>query len=304
MGDLTAGDGVTIEWFGCATFRITTPGQTLFFDSYLDKVPGVPPAGLTTAEVERADFVFVSHAHFDHVHGADVIADRTGAVVVGNYETAHLMRSCGVPEEQIIVTAGGDTIDCGDGVTVRSLPSQHSCLYASASADSSEACLGDLGMSVQERRGREAGIFGLTVNLSDDVNGWFAEAGGSVSTYDGGQLAYVLQTPTVSVLISASSGYWAGIFEQLRPDVAILAAAGRPNIDGEPHQGSLADFLVDQVELLGRPRTILCHHDPLLPPLLNGVDVTEAERRLRQTLGADRYLELAYGTPVTLARSR
>src|SRR5918997_6151540 len=111
MGDLTAGDGVTIEWFGCATFRITTPGQTLFFDSYLDKVPGVPPAGLTTAEVERADFVFVSHEHFDHVHGADVIADRTGAVVVGNYETPHLMRSCGVPEEQIIVTAGGGTND-------------------------------------------------------------------------------------------------------------------------------------------------------------------------------------------------
>jgi hypothetical protein len=80
--------------------------------------------------------------------------------------------------------------------------------------------------------------------------------------------------------------------------VAILAAAGRPNVDGEPYQGSLADFLVEQAELLGRPKVILCHHDPLLPPLLDAIDVTEAEQRLRALLGEDRYLVLEYGRGV------
>ena len=292
MSTVSDDPALTIEWFGCATFRVHVQGMTLFFDSYLDKLPGVPPGGLTTSEVDRADFVFVSHAHFDHVHGADVIARRTGAVVVGNHETAHLMRDCGVPDDQIIATAGGDT--------VRALPSQHSCLFASASGDSSQACLGDLGMSVQDRRAREALLFDLLPNVSDEVLHWFDRAEGQVSTRDGGQLTYLLESPVGSLLVSASSGCWLGIVERLRPDVAILAAAGRPNVDGEPYQGSLADFLVEQAELLGRPRVILCHHDPLLPPLLDAIDVTEAEVRLRDLLGDDRYLTLSYSDPVTL----
>ncbi|HEX5945263.1 MAG TPA: hypothetical protein VFY82_03260, partial [Acidimicrobiales bacterium] len=57
-------------------------------------------------------------------------------------------------------------------------------------------------------------------------------------------------------------------------------------------------FLVEQAELLGRPRVILCHHDPLLPPLMPAVDVTEAEQRLRDLLGPDRYHTLSYGQTV------
>ena len=42
----------------------------------------------------------------------------------------------------------------------------------------------------------------------------------------------------------------------LRPDVAILAAAGRGNIDGEPIQGSLAEFMAREADLL-RPRRVI-----------------------------------------------
>jgi L-ascorbate metabolism protein UlaG (beta-lactamase superfamily) len=289
---------LSVEWFGCATFRVRTGSSTLFFDTYLDKAPDVPPAGLTSAEVDEADFLFISHAHFDHVLGADTIARATGATVVGNYETAHLMEANAVPPEQVLAVAGGETVDCGDGVRVRVLPAQHSCLFASASGDSGSACLGDLGVSAQARRDRTAAIFDLIPTLSEPTRAFFDGAHGHASSRDGGQLAYLLEGPDGSLLVSASSGYWRGILADLRPDVAILAAAGRPNVDGEPHQGSLADFLVEQAELLGRPAVILCHHDPLLPPFMPAVDVTEAERRLRDLVGADRYLTLAYGEPV------
>ena len=66
----------TIEWFGTTTFRVHTGGPVLFFDAYLDRVPGLDPVGLSTAEVAEADFVFVSHAHFDHLYGADALARR------------------------------------------------------------------------------------------------------------------------------------------------------------------------------------------------------------------------------------
>lgn len=290
---------VTIEWFGCATFRVRAGELTLFFDTYLDKAPGVPSAGLQVAEVDRADFLFISHAHFDHVYGADTIAKATGATVAGNYETARLMRANGVPEDRIIATAGGDTIDCGRGVTVRALPSQHSCLYAASSPDSGQACLGDLGITAQERQARVQGLFGLLPSLSDETRGYFDLAVGSTSTYDGGQLAYLLRSPAGSLLVTASSGYWRGIFEPLRPDVAILGATGRPNLDGEPYQGSLADFLAEEAALLGHPEVIFCHHDPLLPPLAGATDITDAETRLRDIPG-QRCRRLEYGVPAAV----
>jgi L-ascorbate metabolism protein UlaG (beta-lactamase superfamily) len=295
---MTTSTTLSVEWFGCATFRVRVGSSTLFFDTYLDKAPGVPSAGLSTADVDAADFVFISHAHFDHVLGADTIAKATGATVVGNYETAHLMAANGVPASQLLPVAGGETVDCGGGVTVRVLPAQHSCLFAAAVPGSGSACLGDLGVSAQERRERTAAIFDLLPTLSDPLGRFFGDAHGHASPRDGGQLAYLLQCPRGSLLVSASSGHWTGIFAGLRPDVAILAAAGRPNVDGEPHQGSLSDFLVEQASLLGRPKVILCHHDPLLPPLMPALDVSDAERRLRDLLGSDRYLTLCYGEPV------
>src|SRR5215510_9022566 len=126
---------LTVEWFGCATFRVRTGTATLFFDTYLDKAPGVPPAGLAAADVDEADLLFISHAHFDHVLGADTIALATGATVVGNHETAHLLAANGVPDDQILAVSGGETVDCGGGVTVRVLPALHSCLFAAAATD-------------------------------------------------------------------------------------------------------------------------------------------------------------------------
>ena len=107
----------TLEWFGTATFRVRHAGLDLFFDAYLDRLPGLEPVGLSTAEVDRADFVFVSHAHFDHLYGADAIALRTGATVVASPESARCLRASGVPEEQLLVVTGGETVQCGPTTT-------------------------------------------------------------------------------------------------------------------------------------------------------------------------------------------
>ena len=54
--------------------------------------------------------------------------------------------------------------------------------------------------------------------------------------------------PRAPLLYQDTSGHWSGILPggDFRPDVAILAAAGRGNIDGEPIQGSLAEFVARQ----------------------------------------------------------
>ena len=293
--------GLQLEWFGCTTFRVRVDGLTLFFDTYVDRPPGLPAVGLAARDVHEADFVFVSHAHFDHMLGVDTIAKATGATVVCSYEVARVLRANGVPDAQILAVSGGEPVDCGHGVRVRPYPSLHSCLFAAASHDSHADCLGDLGVTAQDRAARVDALFELFPSLGADLATWFAGTTAHCSTRDGGQLAYLLEAPEGSVFVNASSGYWSGIVANLRPDVAVLALTGRPNVDGEPHQGSLAQFLVDQVELLKPAQVVLCHHDALLPGLPD-TDTGEALTRLARDAGYARHVGLTYADPVPILR--
>jgi L-ascorbate metabolism protein UlaG (beta-lactamase superfamily) len=293
------GDGTTLEWFGTSTFRIRTKGLTIFFDAYLDRLPGLVPVGLSTREVDEADFVFVSHAHFDHLYGADAVASNTGATIVASPESARCLRTSGVPEEQLLVVTGGETVDCGRGVRVRVLPALHACLFASTDADSGAECLGDLGLSAQTRAAKVAELFTMVAGVPDPVGSALRGMLDRSSTHDGGQLAFLLSTGSGSVLVSGSAGYWRGIFGGLRPDVALLSVAGRPNVDGEPFQGSVARFLTEQVKVLGAGRVALCHHDPLFPGF-PGVDISAVAAALKGESPSIGYLELDYATPLPL----
>ena len=92
------------------------------------------------------------------------------------------------------------------------------------------------------------------------------------------------------------------MYDGLRPDVAILAANGRGNVDGEPFQGSLAEFVVDEVETVKPNTVVLCHHDALLPPVVGPVDVGPIERLLADRAPAADLLRLDYSDPVTVLR--
>ena len=72
----------TLTWLGHATWQLKTDQHTILVDPFLDDSPTAP---LKAADVQ-ADFILVSHGHFDHVADAAKIANRTGAIVVSNYE--------------------------------------------------------------------------------------------------------------------------------------------------------------------------------------------------------------------------
>jgi L-ascorbate metabolism protein UlaG (beta-lactamase superfamily) len=97
--------------------------------------------------------------------------------------------------------------------------------------------------------------------------------GGHSTRGDGGALVFVFDTPEGTILFQDTSGHWSGVLERLAPDVAILAAAGRGNIDGEPIQGSLAEFVARQVSMLQPKRVVLGHHDDWLPGFSTATDM-------------------------------
>jgi L-ascorbate metabolism protein UlaG (beta-lactamase superfamily) len=272
----------TLDWFGCATFRLTVGELVVFLDAYIDRVDGAAGTGLTAGDIDRCDFILVGHSHFDHLWGAERIARRTGATVIGSFETVRVMESAGVPLGQLMPVAGGERIRLAPGLFVSVYPSLHSCVWSHAAMPGSDdVCVGDLGVDYQDRQARLAGLAGFIASLGQDAVGHL-RASDQGARGDGGTLVYLFDTPDGQLFYQDTSGHWSGIVHGLRPDVAIIAAAGRGNIDGEPIQGSLAQFVARQAGLLRPRRVILGHHDDWLPGFSAAVDIAPIRAELER----------------------
>lgn len=85
------------------------------------------------------------------------------------------------------------------------------------------------------------------------------------SHYDGGQLSFnFLIGASKTLFWSGHMGAYDGVVKVLepKPDVAILAVAGRANLNGRPYDGSAAQFMREQIGWLGYPKTVYwCLHD-------------------------------------------
>ena len=275
----------TLDWYGCATFRLRTAGLTIFLDAYVDRAPDAPGTGLTADDIDECDWIVIGHAHFDHLYGAERIMARTNATLIGSYESVRVMEAAGVPAERMICVAGGERVRLSPDVTVSVLPSQHSCVWShSQMAQSGDACLGDLGVTWQEQQERMRGLqtYLRTALAPGAVEHMRASFAGHSPRGDGGALLYLFETPEGSLLFQDTSGHWTGILGGVHPDVAILAAAGRGNIDGEPIQGSLAEFIGRQVGAVRPRRLLFSHHDNWLP----GFSVATEMGPLREAVAA------------------
>ncbi len=255
-----------LDWYGCATFRLTLGEMVIFLDAYIDRVPSAAGPGVRTEEIERADWIVIGHSHFDHLWGAERIAKRTGATIIGSHETVRIMEKEGVPLSQLMAVGGGERVQLSADVTVSVYPSLHSCVWTDKGGmlQPNEVCLGDLGVTYQERQARMQQMMQGLMNLDAGTLSHLKASDQAVRG-DGGSFLYLFETPEGSLLYQDTCGHWSGIMPGLRPDVAILGAAGRGNIDGEPIQGTLAEFVALEVEMLKPRRVILGHHDNWLP---------------------------------------
>ena len=295
----------TLDWYGCATYRLTLPDATgegersdlvVFLDAYLDRVPGAagPQPPLAPDDVERADWIVVGHSHFDHLWGAERIARRTGATIIGSHETVRVMEAQGVPLDQLMPVAGGERVRLSADVSVAVFPSLHSCVWSHIGMKpADEVCLGDLGLFHQERTARFADLFRYLASLGEDARAHL-RAGDQGPRGDGGALVYLFDTPEGTLLYQDTSGHWSGILHNVRPDVAILAAAGRGNVDGEPIQGSLADFVARQVAAVRPRRLLLSHHDDWLPGFSVPTDMGPLRAAIAAAVPGTELLEPGY----------
>jgi len=92
-----------ITWLGHAAFKIEIAGSTVLIDPWLD---GNPAASVTASDITKADIVFVTHDHHDHLGDAFNICKRTKAAFVAASELGDFAQENGV-ENVINLNIGG-----------------------------------------------------------------------------------------------------------------------------------------------------------------------------------------------------
>lgn len=97
---------VTITWLGHSSFALEGEGTRLLIDPYLNDNPASP----IKADKAEADFILLTHGHFDHVTDAPAIAKRTDAKVLAGFEVTEWLKREGVAEDKVIPMNPGGAV--------------------------------------------------------------------------------------------------------------------------------------------------------------------------------------------------
>ena len=117
---------VTVTWAGVTTLLVDDGESSLMTDGFFSR-PGLAEVGLRPLSpsapridgclarmgVDRLEAVLPVHTHFDHVMDTGLVAERTGAKVVGGASAAQVGRGHGLPEERLVVVTPGESITLG-----------------------------------------------------------------------------------------------------------------------------------------------------------------------------------------------
>ncbi len=131
-------DTVAIRWLANANYEFAYKGKVYLFDTYFNRKARSHNVGFTAEQVNRADAVFVSHAHFDHISDVSPVAKQTKAPIIGAEITINEAIRLGVPKEQTVVAKNGDQLKFGDA-TIDIALARHSTIQ-----DGLQAALGQV----------------------------------------------------------------------------------------------------------------------------------------------------------------
>ncbi|MUL84088.1 MULTISPECIES: MBL fold metallo-hydrolase [unclassified Mycolicibacterium] len=117
---------VTATWAGVSTLLVDDGTSAVLTDGFFSRpalssvvlrklAPSLPRIDgcLARLGVEKLDAVLPVHSHFDHAMDSAVVAERTGARLVGGNSTAQIGTGHGLAAERIVTVTPGETVALG-----------------------------------------------------------------------------------------------------------------------------------------------------------------------------------------------
>ena len=99
-----------VTYYGHSCFAVHVMNRTLLFDPFIranELAKGININAL------KADYIFVSHGHVDHIADTAEIATRTGAMVVSNFEVIEWLGKARLPKTHAMNHGGAWQFDFG-----------------------------------------------------------------------------------------------------------------------------------------------------------------------------------------------
>lgn len=238
-----AGAPLTVTWLGVTTLLLDDGSSALMTDGFFSRpslarllLGKVSPSTarvdgcLARANVTRLEAVIPVHTHFDHVLDSALVADRTGAQLVGGESAVNVGRGYGLAEDRLVVAEPGEPIHLG-AFEVTLVKSHH---------------------SPPDRFPGE-----ITAPVIPPVK---------VSAYRCGEAWSTLVHHRSSgrrLLIQGSAGFVKGALAGQRADVVYLGV-GQLGVLAESY---LVDYWAETVRAVGARRVVLIHWDDFFRPL-------------------------------------
>lgn len=237
------GAPLTVTWAGVTTLLIDDGQSAIMTDGFFSR-PGLAEVGLRALSpsapridgslarigVHRLEAVMPVHTHFDHAMDTAVVAERTGAKVVGGTSARQVGLGHGLPDHRLIVATPGEPITLGT-YDVTLIESQH--------------CPPD----------RFPGV--ITEPVAPPVRASAYKCGEAWSTV-------VHHRPSDRrLLIVGSAGFVPGALTGQRADVVYLGV-GQLGVQPEQY---LVDYWTEAVRSVGARRVMLTHWDDFFRPL-------------------------------------
>ncbi|QGJ69536.1 Metal-dependent hydrolase [Planctomycetales bacterium 10988] len=98
-----------LTWLGHGTWSITSGDHKIVLDPFINDNPSAP----CKADDVEADFILVSHGHFDHVSDLVYLAKKTGAKVIAIFEIVDWLKNQGVDNAHPLNIGGGVSMPFG-----------------------------------------------------------------------------------------------------------------------------------------------------------------------------------------------
>ncbi|WP_107773984.1 MBL fold metallo-hydrolase [Nocardioides sediminis] len=277
--DVPAADGdFSVTFLGVSTLLIDDGESAVMTDGYfsrpslfkvgLGRVTPDPDrinAALARTSVTRLEGVLPVHTHVDHALDSAVVAEQTGALLVGGESAANIGRGAGLTEQRIRVVASGQSLRVG-GFDLTWVESDH--------------CPPD----------RFPGhITEPVVPPTKAKNYRCGEAWSLLLRHNSGRTA----------LIQGSAGYVPGALTGHRADVAYLGV-GQLGLQGEDY---IRAYWAETVQTVGARSAVLIHWDDFFRPLDEPLralpyagDDLDVTMRVLGRLAADQAVELHFPT--------
>ncbi|MGB2248926.1 MAG: MBL fold metallo-hydrolase [Alcanivorax sediminis] len=254
---------VTIVFLGTSTILISDGSTHLLTDGYFSRLsiprlfmPMSPDEdrikqALATAGIDKIDAIPVLHSHFDHVMDSGIVAQLTGAQVLGSASTAMAAAGSGIGEERITTVQTHHPYQFGD-FTLTFVPASHVPLPG----------------VIENWTGK--GEITEPVTPPAWIGAW----------EEGQSYGLVVEHPKARILVQGSAGMQPGELERYQADYALVATASL----GKQSKAYQDAYFNETVAAVGAHTIIPVHWDnfftelaedvPPLPWIMDNLDAS------------------------------